>query len=404
MRLSEWAVAAGRPAGTMADRRRGTPGVRTLIGLCFGFLLVASCAVFAPSIRASELPIPTGPHPVGVVSVRLAPRSQKDGKADLLVQVWYPGRAGSVGPGASGSVRVSWHSVGFDHRFATAALLGIPIEDGPNRLPLLVHVPGWGGSRTDNSALAQDLASHGFVVVAMDPINVPAIGMDFSSVEANAATLATAERLVRTQAREASDLLDRLATAFRPDGPLPLLANRVDASRAGILGFSFGGAVAAQACWGDDRFVAALNMDGWSFGDAAADGIRQPLMLISDDSTLPSETDLTSADAATRFTSRLNVEDDRRTIANMARHGGVRVTIAGTRHANFSDLPLVWPIRSMTGAGPVAPVEAFRLTSAYVVAFFGEHLQGAKPEFLRPGAVPPPGVRFDLWPVPAQPR
>ena len=168
----------------------------------------------------------------------------------------------------------------------------------------------------------------------------------------------------------------------------------------GIFGFSFGGAVAAEACWADHRFRAALNMDGWLFGHAAEAGIAQPILMLSDDTPLPDAADLASPRPETRFTAALTLADSQRVAAMMARSGGVRVTIQGTRHGNFSDVPLVWPIRRMVDAGPVAAARAHALISGYVVAFFRKHLRDEDPILLRPGVVPPAGVRLERWTPP----
>lgn len=184
---------------------------------------------------------------------------------------------------------------------------------------------------------------------------------------------------------------------------LPPLANRVDFERVGIFGFSFGGAVAAQACWADRRIRAGLDMEGWLFGDAAEVGIDQPLMTMSDDTPLPNAAELQSPQAEIRFTAELNLADDRHTVGILARNGGERVTIRGTRHANFSVTSLIWPIRRMVGAGRASPTKAHRLISAYAVAFFQKRLRGEDPLLLRPGAAALDEMRLEQWPAPALP-
>lgn len=372
-------------------------------------MLLASAAA-AWLMQTPALPAPTGAFPVGTVVGRLAPLASQDRRTGFTAQAWYPAQASAAGSARIDaaqieSAQIGWHGLRFDRRFRTAAVSGAPAAEQPGGFPLLIYVPEWGGARTSNVALAQELASHGFVVVAMDLASPPADGesLDFSSAEANAATLRLGDRLVRAQAHDAVELLDRLRAASGGDNALAPLSGKIDFGRVGVFGFSFGGAVAAQACWADHRFRAALDMDDWLFGDAARAGFDQPFMAMSDDTPLPGAADLASTRAETRFTAELNIADDRRTRAIMERHGGVRVAIRGTRHANFSTTPLIWPVGRMVGAGPASPVRAYGLVSAYATAFFRKRLNGEDPPLLRPGAAPLDGVRLEQWAAPASP-
>ncbi len=368
-----------------------------------GAVILLAAAAVAFLMQMPALPAASGTYSVGTVTGLLPPRALQERQTAFKAQLWYPANAGATGTALIESAQVTWHGIRFNRRFHTAAISGVPAAEHPGGFPLLIYVPEWGGAHTSNIALAQDLASHGFIVVAMDLASGPAPGekLDFSSTEANAATLRLGDRLVRAQAHDAIELLDRLRAALGHDRAFAPLSNSIDFGRVGIFGFSFGGAVAVQACWTDHRFKAAMNMDGWMFGDAAEAGIDQPLMAMSDDTPLPGAAELRSSQAETRYTAELNLADDRRTVGTLARHGGERVTIRGTRHANFSDLPLIWPIRRMVGAGPVSPTKAHGLISAYAVAFFQKHLRGEDPLPLRPGAAPLDGVRLEQWPVPA---
>ncbi len=350
--------------------------------------------------RRPSLPAPTGPYQVGTTTASISPRTPDTGTA-IAVRAWYPARPGAIGLPATGTQSIQWRRFGFRRDYATAALVDAPITGDGSRLPLVLYVPSWNGDKAEATALAQDIASYGFVVVAMDPPSTPPDRreMDFSSADAGAATLRLAGLLVDAQARDAIHLLDRIVHAG--DGePLADVARRIDPTRIGVIGFSFGGAVAAQACWIDRRFRAALDMDGWLFGEAASNGVSQPFMVMSDDTPLPGEADLRAPDAGRRLVAELNVADDRRMVANMARHGGTRVTIEGARHANFTDAPLTWPIARMVGAGLVTPIEAFRVIATYTVAFLDKSLRGGDPAVLRPDGPPLPGARIERWAAP----
>jgi dienelactone hydrolase len=210
--------------------------------------------------------------------------------------------------------------------------------------------------------------------------------MDFSSAAACEDTLRRADARVRALAREAVALVDSLESLNRHD-PTGRFAGHLEMSRVGILGYSFGGAVAAQAAWLDQRFQAVLNVDGWSFGDAAAAGISQPYLFISDDTPLPTEADVASNDPVLRYTSMLTRADYPRLLHNLARNKGIFLRVAGTSHASFVDRGRIARIREILGLPGASPggkqVRIQRILRSYALAFFRTHLQGIPAELLR---------------------
>jgi pimeloyl-ACP methyl ester carboxylesterase len=61
---------------------------------------------------------------------------------------------------------------------------------------------------------------------------------------------------------------------------------RLDLSKIGLFGHSFGGAASVEACSADQRCKAAVDIDGNLFGDAPHEGIEKPLLFILSDWTL----------------------------------------------------------------------------------------------------------------------
>jgi dienelactone hydrolase len=269
------------------------------------------------------------------------------------------------------------------------------------RFPVLLSLPGWGGRPEDTTALAQELASHGFVVagVAMpDPIPP----MDFSTDAAFAATLALADRTVRSQAANASLALDRLARldAHDPDGRF---TGRLDTGRTGIFGFSLGGAVAVQAAWQDPRFRAVMNLDGWLFGDAAAPGDRRfpdaPVLDVNDGAALPGQADLTAADPERRNPALLTARDAGTREALLAASGGYQMTIAGSRHPQFADTLLLSPLARLRAGDAIATSRVALIVGRYALAFFDETLNGHPAPLLaaRPPNLPFPEVAIRVF-------
>ena len=62
---------------------------------------------------------------------------------------------------------------------------------------------------------------------------------------------------------------------------------------------------------------------------------------------------------------------------------GYSLTIAGTRHYDFSDLPLLSPLSPWLGLkGPIDGRRVLEIISQYSVAFFDAHLKGEENELL----------------------
>lgn len=63
----------------------------------------------------------------------------------------------------------------------------------------------------------------------------------------------------------------------------PFLKNNIDTSRIGSYGQSFGGSVAGQLSYLDNRIKAAVNLDGFQFGDIYKNELKKPLMSLQSD-------------------------------------------------------------------------------------------------------------------------
>ena len=152
--------------------------------------------------------------------------------------------------------------------------------------------------------------------------------------------------------------------------------HRIDANNAGAFGHSFGGAVAAEVCYQDPRIKAALNEDGWMFGEVATRGLDKPYLVMNDDGPPIISTRLQSKDVQTRREAELTQIDIDNLNHTFRAYGGYMLTIRGSRHFDFSDRPLYSPIRRLTEAGTISAVRVHEITEAYTLQFFQHALQG----------------------------
>jgi dienelactone hydrolase len=263
------------------------------------------------------------------------------------------------------------------------------------RPPVVLYLPGWNGRRADNACLLAELASHGFAVAALDDPQ-PGGAMDFRDEAAQAATL----RRITARLAASVAAVRRLLDALARDG--------LDVERAGIVGYSFGGAAAAEASVSEPRLAGVVNLDGWLFGRAARDGVACPYLLLSDGTPAPTAAHLTSARPAVRLRALRDAADLRQQAVQFATLGGWHVTLRGTTHDCLSDARLHAPLRRLRGPDPIAVQQ---ILAACCLAFFRHVLLGEGPALadLRrwpaarvDAAVPPDSLHRTLRPVAAR--
>ncbi|NUP37347.1 MAG: hydrolase [Streptomyces sp.] len=377
---------------------------------------LAVSAVPAPAAAAEPrtagpvrltLPVPSGPYPVGTVSLRLLDGSRADPWVasqpyrELMVGIRYPARAVGGYPAAPQmlpgeaagfaalnsftgvpSGRVDWAATRTHaHEGAPAARDGAPF-------PVVCYSPGAGDPRSLGTTLCDDLASRGYAVVTLDhtydacAVEFPGGRVERSVLPAEFAKAYPDQQRITALLRKTMDvrvadtrfLLDALPSALPQ-----LLCGRLDFGRIGMFGQSAGGFTALQAMHDDPRIAAAANLDGvlayvqedstpGNLSTVAAEGLDRPFLLIGKDGndlgTVPSW-------AALWRNSR-------------GRHRGL--SLRGAQHATYTDAEAMIPQLArrlglprktvVANIGTIAPRHAITAQRAYVAAFFDRWLRG----------------------------
>jgi dienelactone hydrolase len=356
-----------------------------------GLLLVPAVPRLAHAVEQlarRHVPAPSGPLPVATMSLALAPPAGGEGPP-ITVQLWLP--ASHTGAAAGSG--------------CTTALNELHLAGGRPRYPILLYAPGLGGVRDQNAITATDLASHGYVVLAIDDIAndpvppgasaeavaVQKLAFDFSSNAAYQATLRRGGEKARLQATKALAALDRLQACVEAL-PAPDWRGRLDFGRVGFFGFSFGGATAADAGVIDPRVVAVANLDGWLFGPAERGALHKPYLLIFSDFPVPGPQQLNAADPTTRYEAQLTANDLREAHHLVGRPDGYGYSFRESYHENFSDQ--IYATRFFKSWLVLDPQRVTAAVNAYLLAFFDKYLNHERAPLLRQVPSPYDGVEF----------
>ncbi|MEU6238985.1 acetylhydrolase, partial [Kitasatospora sp. NPDC047058] len=368
--------------------RRRLLGAALIAGIGAGVPLGAATGAWAapaPSGPARlTLPAPTGPYPVGTVPLHLVDTSRPDPGAgpgryrELMAGVWYPaGRTDGL-PRApwmtEGALRAFLADVGFPLDPAlgplTAGYANAPVRRTGRRLPVVVYSHGAGSHRGDHTVVVQELASHGYAVVAIDHtddaftefpdgrVTVPAEAPPFPGPRDFAADI-----------RFVLDVVEGLAAGRNPDAdgtPLPQgLLGALDPQRIGAFGWSKGGTATALTMIADRRIRAGLAIDGPMQPTITAD-LDRPFMMMTADFTRAAMPDVAGFWTHLRG-GRLNIQAD------------------GAVHKSYGDdatlIPQAGRLLGMTDqqiqdmVGTLPPARAVRIQQAYPLAFFDRHLR-----------------------------
>jgi len=246
---------------------------------------------------------------------------------------------------------------------------------------------GAGALTTDFTTLAEDLASHGYVVVGFDaPYRTGVVVLPDGGVVKRPSSndpedlpAGQADRLINKLlgmwVDDAKFVVDQLQQLNASDSSGRFIG-RLDLQRLGMFGHSFGGAQALQFCHDDSRCKAGIDLDGAPYGTVVQDSLKQPfLFLVSDHSREMSNP------ASGRIVANFHSIYDR------LPNGREFLVIRGANHFSFSDQMLLksqYIIRLLRGLG-FGRLEGRRglaITAEYVHTFFDVHLKDAPPEQL----------------------
>ncbi|MEU9027143.1 hypothetical protein AB0D46_06330 [Streptomyces sp. NPDC048383] len=389
-------LAAAFAVPPVVRRRPGRPVRRARWWLALPGTALCAGLIGAGPLAAWACPVPVFPEPTGrfAVGTRVmqwtdpnraeAATAEPDDRRTVVVQLWYPaakspagarrapylGRtqqeARTVSDALADYVGLPGFLLDGVPRAHSHAVFNAPPADGGERFPVVLFSPGLGGVRTQNTAWAEELAGHGYAVVALDhPYDSAAVVLaDGRTIRTRISATGDDDednrRAVETTAVRAADLSFVLTQLGRVDrgeiaGPL---TGRLDVDRAAVTGHSLGGGAALQAAGQDARFAAVINLDGYP-RDPGARPFHQPALALTQ--AIGPQTD-------PRYLPRLTEVLDRGTATSY------RLTLPGAAHLTFTDGPLYLPpVPALVGS--LGRTESPRVVAAATLAFLDSTLR-----------------------------
>jgi predicted dienelactone hydrolase len=385
------------PAFLRTQSGTDAPARPLRVSLSLGLLAIATALPVLLPVPA--IPTPSGPFQIGTRIYELTDDSRMElysGNEEarrFQIQVWYPADVSPSDERAQWMARADIYAPAISKDILQLppffldhlALANVPAykeataATSSEGFPIILFSHGWNGFNAQNTGQALELASHGYVVVAVQHTYGAVITVfeDGTIAKNNPDALpdglptdeyeVAAQKLVDQWAGDLGYALDTLADTNSNVGSL--LGGKVDFSRVGVYGHSTGGGAAVQFCGTDPRCKALLGMDPFMRpvgNDVLDNGIAQPSFFMF--------SQVWADDTDSRNNELFNPFYARSTDTFGA------VFIEGTAHYDFSDLPLLSPLAPQLGLkGPINGKRVTTIGKDYLLSFFNTTLGGVSP-------------------------
>jgi dienelactone hydrolase len=381
-------------------------------------LLFVFSAIFPVLLPVKDLLPSDGPYQVGTTNYLIEDRAREeiftrdpDDHRRIQLSIWYPAEGidnfvretywdKEMRTGEAFSRSAEIYPFWYTHlsKVKTNSYRDAPCSSRKDSFPVILYSHSYYGLDKENTMLMEMLASHGYVIcsLAHSYENVISLFPEGEEVNGDLEYISTlydshaekedqlyaelnrtreqeqkiqlvkqilkvddlSTQLLKERTKDAVLALNELALINQKSGPLQ---QKLDLSRIGILGYSFGGATAMEACLTDPRFSAGINLDGLPYGEQFNQGnpVKQPFMFVYSEIL----DDMEQISAELMF--------------NQVDHSAYNLVIKGARHSNFSDFPYFFRIYERLGYwGPIPPRRMLELEKTFIRGFFDQYVKG----------------------------
>jgi hypothetical protein len=237
-----------------------------------------------------------------------------------------------------------------------------------------------GGHADVYTVTLEELASHGYIVVAATHNDLSAAYNEFPDgrilpyrppppEEDLAANIEFRNGQLKNRVTEMRWLIDQLHVSNQVDIWGPIVANRFDTTRIGMMGHSFGATTTICTASADRRIKCAVTQDVWlvpCHKEVVTNGLPDiPVMVFLSNAWVNWAPHMPYLKGF---------------VSKSTNPGTVFLGLKDTRHSNFDDVSLFSPLISKKlGATGTLPIRrAYSVIGRYHTAFFAKHLRGPK--------------------------
>lgn len=358
---------------------------------------------------AIELPKPTGRHAVGTTTYHLVDTEREEWHAtdsehpyrELMVQVWYPALlkggeqcallvsptlASHIKKKATSPEKQGWfYGAGYAASDVKTNSYAHASVDGDKSYPVIIFSHGFGIPRHVYSSILEELASHGYIVVAPNhTYNSDPTEFSDGRIIESATPSFSPENIERQGQMWIDDIrfiLNELKRINAHDLHA-ILTNKMNLDCVGIMGHSYGGGTGLQVGQATDKVKAVVNLDGFAL---PVKGFNKPLLFMytAGLSVTPTEPErvLPLIDSVENI-----IEGMKRGVKGLCQHSACEayeVQFNKAHHMSFSDYFV------MTPSFKAYEQEMVNLKHAktLLVDFFNVYLKQEKPKVLSMSSV-----------------
>ncbi|MBP1904005.1 dienelactone hydrolase [Paenibacillus turicensis] len=369
------------------------------------FLIILS-AFLSIALPIFNLPPPTGKYTIGTQTFHFVDSTRAetftddpDDKRELMVQVWYPAEAPKANKdylfmmndqsftaittqfanslGIPGFTLKYWKYIGANS-YSEAQILR---TDAPYPVILMSH--GLGTMRMLHTSQAENLASHGYIVLAMDHTYSSAATLfpdnkvtSFLTPLSEDHFQEDAMKLGEVWIEDIKYMVQQIKRINSGDVKgAKQFKQLLNLNKVGIMGHSFGGAVAFEAIHLIPELRSGINMDGTLINTNRKNEENKPFLFMVSDFLAISSFELAKNTNIPKDALE-NLKRERKVIVDTIQKGGYAVNIKGAEHYNYTDLQLFSRLLSYTGmTGKIDGKRSSEIVNELIIRFFDQTLK-----------------------------
>ncbi|MEK4661046.1 alpha/beta fold hydrolase [Priestia sp. FSL H7-0729] len=384
-------------------------------------ILLVATTLLSAYLPVFDLPKPDGPEKVGTQTFHFTDQNRDEvltedqsDKRELMVQVWYPteninnNKRDTLFPydkemfkkyiqSFSASLKLPEFVLNYWKYSRTNSYENVEIIPSATPYPVVLLSHGMGTSRVLQASQAENLASHGFIVVTIDHTysTFATLFPDgrVTGYTTKMTTIDDRKEIGDIWTKDVEFVINQIEK-LNSGAIESQFKGKMDLNNVGTMGHSFGGATAFNATYLDHRIKAGVNMDGSLNEVEDREDINKPFMFIRsgsfEDWLANFEKDRNSDDEVTKFLS-----DELHIMKNVIEHGGDVIYIDGTQHFNFTDLQFYSELVKLSGiTGDINGKRGSNIVNQYVLDFFNKQLKGTGGDLMEGPNEDYPEVKF----------